>query len=86
MQFIPALIVAVLTFGICFLFDKGYTNTFRNKIQHHTGLAVRVNKRYAVFGLILAILGILAIFTGISDGIVLLVGGIIVLPPEFPTV
>ena len=79
MQFIPALIVAVLTFGICFLFDKGYTNTFRNKIQHHTGLAVRVNKRYAVFGLILAILGILAIFTGISDGMVLLSGGIIVL-------
>lgn len=79
MQLIPALIVAALTFGICYLFDKGYTNAFRNKIQHHSGLAVRVNKRYAIFGLILSVLGILAIFTGISEEPVLLVGGIIVL-------
>lgn len=73
------IVVAALTFGVCYLFDKGYTNIFRNKIQHQTGLAVRVNKRYAVFGLFLTLLGILAIITGVTDGPVLLVGGIIVL-------
>ena len=79
MQIAGMLAVAALTFGICYLFDKGYTNLFRNKIQHYSGLAVRINKRYAVFGLILTLLGILAIVIGITDGMVLLVGGIIVL-------
>lgn len=74
-----AIIVAALTFGVCYLFDKGYTTAFRNKIQHHTGLAVRMNKRYAVFGLILTLLGILAICTGVAGEMLLLAGGIIVL-------
>lgn len=79
MNIVTVLIVAALTFGICFLFDKGYTNTFRNKVQHRSGLAVRVSKRYAAFGLILAVLGIAAIFAGLSDGLVLLLGGILIL-------
>ncbi len=79
MELAVVIAVAALTFGVCYLFDKGYTNTFRNKIQHHTGLAVRVNKRYAVFGLILTLLGILGIITGITDSLALLIGGIIVL-------
>ena len=79
MEIAGVLLVAALTFGVCYLFDKGYTNIFRNKIQHYSGLAVRINKRYAVFGLILTLLGILAIITGITDGPVLLAGGIIVL-------
>ena len=79
MEIAGVLLVAALTFGVCYLFDKGYTNVFRNKIQHYSGLAVRINKRYAVFGLILTLVGILAIITGITDGPVLLGGGIIVL-------
>lgn len=79
MEIAGVLLVAALTFGVCYLFDKGYTNVFRSKIQHYSGLAVRINKRYAVFGLILTLLGIVAIITGITDGPVLLVGGIIVL-------
>lgn len=79
MEIAGVLLVAALTFGVCYLFDKGYTNVFRNKIQHYSGLAVRINKRYAVFGLILTLLGIVAIITGITDGLVLLGGGIIVL-------
>lgn len=79
MEFVGVLLIAAVTFGVCYLFDKGYTNIFRNKVQHRSGLAVRVSKRYAAFGLILAILGIMAIIAGISDGPVLLVGGIIVL-------
>ena len=61
MEFAGVLLIAAVTFGVCWLFDKGYTNAFRNKIQHRSGLAVRINKRYAAFGLILAVLGILAI-------------------------
>jgi len=79
MEFAGVLLIAAVTFGVCWLFDKGYTNAFRNKIQHRSGLAVRINKRYAAFGLILAVLGILAIITGITDGPVLLWGGVIVL-------
>lgn len=79
MEFIGVLLIAAATFGVCFLFDKGYTNAFRNKIQHRTGLAVRVSKRYGAFGLILVCLGVLAVVTGVTDGPVLLWGGVIVL-------
>ena len=79
MEFVLIILVAALVFGVCYLLDKSFARAFRSKAQHRSGMAVRVNKRYAVFGLILAILGILAIFTGISDGMVLLAGGIIVL-------
>ena len=79
MEIAGVLLIAALTFGVCFVFDKGYVAMFRNKIQHHSGLAVRINKRYAVFGLILTLVGILAIVTGITDGPVLLWGGVIVL-------
>lgn len=76
---ILTVLVIALTFGICYILDKGYTKVFRSKDQHKTGLQVRVNKRYATFGLILCILGILAVFTGIGGETVLLVGGIAVL-------
>ena len=77
---IPVMIlVAALTFGVCFLVDKGYTRTFRSHAQHKSGLAVRLSKRYAIFGLLLTVLGIIAIFTGLSDGPVLLWGGAFVL-------
>lgn len=76
---IAMILVAAATFGICYLFDKGYTAKFRSKVQHQSGLAVRLSKRYAAFGLILAVLGLAAIFTGLTNGMVLLVGGIIVM-------
>lgn len=79
MNIISILIVAALTFGVCFLFDKGYTKLFRSKAQHRSGLAVRVSRRYASFGTILAVLGIAAIFTGLSSNAALLWGGVIVL-------
>lgn len=79
MNIISILIVAALTFGVCFLFDRGYTKLFRSKAQHRSGLAVRVSRRYASFGAILAVLGIAAIFTGLSGNTALLWGGVIVL-------
>ena len=75
---VTIVIVAALTFGLCFLADKGYTRLFRSKAQHKTGLQVRPNKRYASIGLVLVILGILAVFTGFGGETVLLIGGGIV--------
>ena len=76
---VTIVIAAVLTFGICFLVDKGYTRLFRSKQQHKSGLQVRLSKRYASIGLVLCILGILAVFTGVGGETVLLIGGGIVI-------
>lgn len=78
-QLFPILVIAALIFGICYLVDKAFTKLFRSKAQHRSGMAVRANKRYGVFGVILSVLGILAICVGITDGPVLLWGGVIVL-------
>lgn len=79
MEFIVILLVAAVIFGICYLVDKSFAKLFRSKAQHRSGKAVRANKRYGVFGVVLTILGIMSICIGITDGPVLLVGGIIVL-------
>ena len=76
---ITTVIAVALTFGICYFVDKGYTKLFRSKQQHKTGLQVRLSKRYASIGLILCILGILAVFTGFGGETVLLIGGGIVI-------
>lgn len=78
MEFAAIAIVAALTFGICFLADKGFAKTFRGKKEHRTGLSVRQNKKYGAFGLIFVTLGIAAIFAGLSDGWVLIAGGALV--------
>ena len=79
MEFLAILIVAAVIFGICFLVDKAFAKLFRSKAQHRSGMAVRANKRYGIFGVILSILGIMAICVGVTDGPVLLWGGVIVL-------
>ena len=78
-QLIPIVLVAAVIFGICYLVDKTFSKLFRSKAQHRSGMAVRANKRYGVFGVILCCLGVLAICVGVTDGPVLLWGGIIVL-------
>lgn len=79
MQLIIVMLVVGATFGLCYLVDKGFTSVFRSKPQHQTGRAVRQSKRYGTIGIIVLILGIAAIITGISGGLGLLIGGIIVL-------
>ena len=79
MSLISTLIVAALVFGLCYLIDKVFTAKFRNTAQHRSGLAVRVNKRYGVFGISLSVLGVLSIGVGITGGIALIIGGIVVL-------
>ncbi len=79
MQLFLTLLIAAAVFGICFLVDKAFTKAFRSKAQHRSGFAVRLDKRYGVFAVILTVLGILAVCVGVSDGPLLLVCGSIVL-------
>ena len=78
-QFIPIALAAAAIFGICFLVDKTFSKLFRSKAQHRSGMAVRANKRYGIFGVVLTVLGIMSICVGITDGPVLVWGGIFVL-------
>ncbi len=79
MEYLAVIFVAALTFGVCFLFDKSFEKAFRSKPQHKSGLAVRVNKRYAAFGAVLFVMGLAAIFAGIPDIWLLIAGGVLLL-------
>ena len=79
MTFFLILLIAAAVFGLCFAVDKAFAKLFRSKAQHRSGLAVRANKRYGLFGVILSVLGIMAVCVGMTDGPVLLWGGIVVL-------
>ena len=79
MQFAIILLIAAAIFGLCYLVDKAFARLFRNKAQHRSGLAVRANKRYGIFGVVLSALGVLAVCVGVTDGAVLLLGGVVVL-------
>lgn len=73
------ILIAAVIFGLCWLVDKAFSRLFRSKAQHMSGMAVRANKRYGLFGVILTALGVMAICGGIGGDTVLLVGGILVL-------
>ena len=78
MDFLAIILVAGLTFGVCFLLDKGFTKVFRGTEQHKSGLSVRLSKAYGSGGLLLTVLGVAAVFSGMKNSTVLLVGGIFV--------
>lgn len=79
MDFVAVILVAGLTFGLCFLADKGFAKLFRNQAQHVSGLSVRLSKRYGSVGLILFALGVAAVFAGLNgNGAVLGIGGAVV--------
>lgn len=73
------ILVAVVTFGICYLFDKSFQKYFRNKKQHRSGLAVRLNKMYSIAGVLLCVLGVIAVVNGAVENNILLYGGLLVL-------
>lgn len=79
MEAIVILLVAALVFFLCWLVDRAFTRLFRNKAQQRSGMAVRANKRYGVFGVILSVLGILGIVAGTSNEALFTYAGIIVL-------
>ena len=78
MQIGVILVVAAVVFGLCYLIDKGFAKLFRSQAEHQSGKAVRLNKRYGSIGIILVVLGVAAIFMGISSDWILIVGGAIV--------
>ena len=79
MQALGILIVAAVVFFLCWVVDKLFSRLFRSKAQQRSGMAVRANKRYGVFGVILSVLGILGIVAGIRGERLLLWCGITVL-------
>lgn len=79
MDILVILLIGAVTFGVCFLADKGFTGIFRNKKQHKTGLSVRLSQHYGGAGVLLGLLGLVAVFEGLKDSTVLLVGGCFVL-------
>ena len=79
MEFIAVLLVAAAVFGLCFLVDKGFTKVFRSQAQHLSGLSVRLSKRYGSFGLIIAVLGLAALFAGSFTNWLLTVCGILLI-------
>lgn len=78
-EILAVLILAALVFGVCFLIDKGFTRLFRNQAQHHSGTAIRLNKRYGSIGILVGVLGIAALFSGLSQGGILIAGGCLLL-------
>lgn len=79
MGIVAVIFIAALVFGVCFLIDKGFTKLFRSQAQHFSGKAVRLSKHYGAFGLILAVVGLAAIFTGLSEGLILIIGGAVLI-------
>ena len=79
MGIVTILIICAVVFGICYLVDKGFTKLFRSQAQHFSGKAVRLSKRYGSIGLLIAVLGLIAVFMGIPEDWVLMVGGALVL-------
>ena len=75
MSLIPVIVLMALFFGVIYLCDKGFTRIFRGKVQHQSGKALRQNKRYASFGLILSILGLASMFAYTSQGWIMLAAG-----------
>lgn len=79
MEFVVVIGIMALTFGMCFLVDKGFTKIFRSRAEHMSGKAVRLNKRFATIGIILVVLGLAAFFMGLDSQKILLFGGPVVL-------
>ena len=69
MTSIVILLVAAAVFGICYLVDKTFTKKFRSKTEHLSGMAVRANKMYGIFGVVLIVIGILAVIVGLADSL-----------------
>ena len=74
----PALIVIIATFALCWFADKGFHKLFRSKPQHISGKAVHLGKFYSLGGLIFSVLGVFSVIVGISASVLLIVGGAVV--------
>ena len=79
MDFLIFFVLLGLVFGACYAIDKGFAHFFRNQAQHHSGLAVRLNKKYGAFGVLLMVLGVASLLASLKGDKVLLIGGVVVI-------
>lgn len=79
MELVIVALVVALVFGMCFGVDKLFNKLFRNKQQHKSGKAVKLNKRYGSIGVIMFALGVAAVFMGIRDPWLLIAAGAILI-------
>ena len=75
MKYLPVAIVAILTFGICYLADAGFKKLFRSKSQHKSGLSVKAGKSNAIFGILLMVVGLGALCSSSFNGILRWIAG-----------
>lgn len=68
-------VVIAGTFLLCWLVDKGFNKLFRNMPQHKSGKAVRLGKGFSLGGLLLTVLGLVAVIVGAGSNVLLLIGG-----------
>ena len=73
------LIVAALTFLVCFGLDKLFTKLLRSQAQHHSGTAVRLRKGYAIAGLLLLLLAAIMLVNGMVDDSALMTAAFVLL-------
>lgn len=79
MEYIAVVVIAALAFGVFWLIDKGFTRLFRSQAQHKSGTAIRLNKRYGTFGIILSVLGVALGLSATKEGWVMLAAGCLIL-------
>lgn len=78
MEFLLIMLIGAGTFGVCFLVDKVLKRLFRSKPQHKTGLSVRLSQHYSGAGVVLAFLGVMAVFQGWNrSNLLLFCGGFV---------
>ena len=61
MKLISYLLLCAAVIGACYGIDKLFHKLFRSKKEHKSGLAVRLNNRYALGGLVLLVLAAAAL-------------------------
>lgn len=61
MEYVWIVVIALLTFGVCFALDKLFSKAFRSSSQHRSGNRVKLRNRVAVFGLLVMLLAIVCI-------------------------
>lgn len=67
MEYVLIAIVVAVVFGLCFLIDFLFKRMFRSQAQHMSGQAVRLHKRYATIGIIMIVLGAIALMAAVSN-------------------
>ena len=71
--------VIMLSFGLCFLADKGFTKFFRNRTEHRSVMSLHLHKRFATIGIVLLVIGVAGLMASIEGGVAMAIGSLILL-------